>query len=137
MLTFTIKVRAFVAIVRSLIGDLLLQLISDAGYQGEITSISTASQQLEVFARIMKTFVQTFLTGGEEQIDKNLTDFTVCSLLLFNVSMSDLVIEMVENGLSLGAHAAVLVRVVAHPVPGVKRRTEYQTTISGDQQRCS
>ena len=53
-----------------------IKLISDAGYQGEITSISTASQQLEVFARIMKTFVHNFLTGGEDKIDKNLTDFT-------------------------------------------------------------
>lgn len=58
MLTFTIK------------------LISDAGYQGEITSISTASQQLEVFARVMKTSVNNFLTGGEENIEKNLAEFT-------------------------------------------------------------
>ena len=55
----------------------LSQLISDAGHQGEITSISTASQQLEVFARIMKTFVHNFLTGGEEHVERNLADFTV------------------------------------------------------------
>lgn len=63
MLTFTIK------------------LISDAGYQGEITSISTASQQLEVFARVMKTSVNNFLTGGETQIEKNLKEFTVSCII--------------------------------------------------------
>ncbi|XP_003739553.2 negative elongation factor D [Galendromus occidentalis] len=32
-----------------------IKLISDAGFQAEITSISTASQQLEVFARVLRT----------------------------------------------------------------------------------
>ncbi|KAI1292084.1 Negative elongation factor D [Halotydeus destructor] len=58
MLTFTIK------------------LISDAGFQGEITSISTASQQLEVFARVMKTSVNNFLVGNEKDMEKNLSEFT-------------------------------------------------------------
>lgn len=58
MLTFTVK------------------LISDAGFQGEITSISTASQQLEVFTRILKTSINTFLETGEEKFS-NLMEFTV------------------------------------------------------------
>ncbi|XP_027199159.1 negative elongation factor complex member TH1 [Dermatophagoides pteronyssinus] len=59
MLTFTVK------------------LISDAGFQSEITSISTASQQLEVFTRILKTSVTNFLEKGEEMLDseKVLTEF--------------------------------------------------------------
>lgn len=52
-----------------------IKLISDAGYQGEITSISTASQQLEVFSRILKTSVANFLEGGEEEMKKNLHEF--------------------------------------------------------------
>ncbi|OQR75335.1 negative elongation factor D-like [Tropilaelaps mercedesae] len=32
-----------------------IKLISDAGFQAEITSISTASQQLEVFSRVLRT----------------------------------------------------------------------------------
>lgn len=59
MLTFTVK------------------LISDAGFQSEITSISTASQQLEVFSRILKTSINTFLDNGVEKLNQNLMEFTV------------------------------------------------------------
>lgn len=52
-----------------------IKLISDAGFQGEITSISTASQQLEVFARILKTLTTNILSGGEEDIEKHITEF--------------------------------------------------------------
>lgn len=53
-----------------------IKLISDAGFQGEITSISTASQQLEVFSRILKTSVNNFLINGEEAMTKNIEEFT-------------------------------------------------------------
>ncbi|CAG9854117.1 unnamed protein product [Phyllotreta striolata] len=43
-----------------------IKLISDAGFQGEITSISTAAQQLEVFSRVLKTSIMSFLTNPEE-----------------------------------------------------------------------
>lgn len=52
-----------------------IKLISDAGFQGEITSISTASQQLEVFARILKTLTINILSGGEEDIENHITEF--------------------------------------------------------------
>ncbi|UYV67725.1 NELFCD [Cordylochernes scorpioides] len=52
-----------------------IKLISDAGFQAEITSISTASQQLEVFSRILKTYIANFLEGGEEQMVKTLPEF--------------------------------------------------------------
>lgn len=52
-----------------------IKLISDAGFQGEITSISTASQQLEVFARILKTLTSNILSEGEEDSEKNMTEF--------------------------------------------------------------
>lgn len=41
-------------------------MISDAGFQGEITSISTAAQQLEVFSRVLKTSIASFLTNPED-----------------------------------------------------------------------
>uniref|UniRef100_A0A8W7NZ38 Negative elongation factor D n=1 Tax=Anopheles coluzzii TaxID=1518534 RepID=A0A8W7NZ38_ANOCL len=34
-----------------------IKLISDAGFQSEITSISTAAQQIEVFSRVLKTAI--------------------------------------------------------------------------------
>ncbi|XP_017779024.1 PREDICTED: negative elongation factor D [Nicrophorus vespilloides] len=43
-----------------------IKLISDAGFQGEITSISTAAQQLEVFSRVLKTSISSFLTNPED-----------------------------------------------------------------------
>lgn len=55
----------------------LVQLISDAGYQGEITSVSTACQQLEVFSRVLRTSLATLLDGGEENLEKNLPEFAV------------------------------------------------------------
>lgn len=52
-----------------------IKLISDAGFQGEITSISTASQQLEVFARILKTLITNILSGSEQDSDKSMLEF--------------------------------------------------------------
>ena len=57
--------------------SLLLQLISDAGYQGEITSVSTACHQIEVFSRVLRTSITTFLEAGPDAIEKNLQEFTV------------------------------------------------------------
>nr|XP_012625884.1 negative elongation factor C/D isoform X5 [Microcebus murinus] len=56
-----------------------VKLISDAGYQGEITSVSTACQQLEVFSRVLRTSLATILDGGEENLEKNLPEFACCS----------------------------------------------------------
>ncbi|XP_056294204.1 negative elongation factor C/D isoform X1 [Pseudoliparis swirei] len=52
-----------------------VKLISDAGYQGEITSVSTACQQLEVFSRVLRTSLAMLLDGGEENLEKNLPEF--------------------------------------------------------------
>lgn len=43
-----------------------IKLISDAGYQSEITSISTAAQQLEVFSRVLKTSINKILTCTDD-----------------------------------------------------------------------
>ncbi|XP_077554302.1 negative elongation factor complex member TH1 [Haemaphysalis longicornis] len=53
-----------------------IKLISDAGFQAEITSISTASQQLEVFSRVLRAATDNFLEGGEERMDQNLSELT-------------------------------------------------------------
>lgn len=45
---------------------LLIKLISDAGFQSEITSISTAAQQIEVFSRVLKTSIVKFLTPTDD-----------------------------------------------------------------------
>lgn len=43
-----------------------IKLISDAGFQGEITSISTAAQQIEVFSRVLKTAISGFLNTSDD-----------------------------------------------------------------------
>ncbi|XP_054274873.1 negative elongation factor D-like [Macrosteles quadrilineatus] len=43
-----------------------IKLISDAGFQGEITSISTAAQQIEVFSRVLKTAIAGFLQSTDD-----------------------------------------------------------------------
>ncbi|CAH1779902.1 unnamed protein product [Owenia fusiformis] len=53
-----------------------IKLISDAGYQGEISSVSTACHQIEVFSRVLRTSITNFLDGGEEAIEKNFGEFT-------------------------------------------------------------
>lgn len=63
----------------------LLQLISDAGYQGEITSVSTACHQIEVFSRVLRTSITGMLEGGEEIITKNLPEFTVSLIIHYSL----------------------------------------------------
>ncbi|CAH3160506.1 unnamed protein product, partial [Porites evermanni] len=53
-----------------------IKLISDAGYQGEITSVSTACQQIEVFSRVLKTSACSFLEEGEQTFENNLPEFS-------------------------------------------------------------
>lgn len=43
-----------------------IKLISDAGYQSEITSISTAAQHPEVFSRVLKTSITKILTSTDD-----------------------------------------------------------------------
>ena len=52
-------------------------MISDAGYQGEITSISTAAQQIEVFSRILKTTLANYVKSVGDTQQRLLKEFTV------------------------------------------------------------
>ena len=67
----------------------VIKLISDAGHQGivslffpknslhlgEITNLSTAAAQLEVFARVIKTSIEKLLDENDETIIENLPKF--------------------------------------------------------------
>lgn len=75
MLNFTIKVVDF-EILSKKCWLRVLQLISDAGFQGEITSISTAAQQIEVFSRVLKTSITAFLSTTEDW-QKNIQECAV------------------------------------------------------------
>ncbi|XP_061687545.1 negative elongation factor C/D isoform X3 [Syngnathoides biaculeatus] len=80
-----------------------VKLISDAGYQGEITSVSTACQQLEVFSRVLRTSLATLLDGGEENLEKNLPEFAkmVCHgehTYLFAQAMMSILAQEEQGG---------------------------------------
>lgn len=72
----------------------MLQLISDAGFQGEITSISTAAQQIEVFSRMVKTSICKILSSNEDNILKHMQDTAVSTNYLkykANMTLSSLI----------------------------------------------
>ncbi|XP_078330044.1 negative elongation factor D-like isoform X3 [Crassostrea virginica] len=78
------------------------ELISDAGYQGEITSVSTACHQIEVFSRVLRTSITGMLEGGEETITKNLPEFT----------------KMVCHGEHTYLYSQVLMHILAQEIKG-------------------
>ena len=78
----------------------LLQLISDAGHQGEITSVSTACHQIEVFSRVLRTSISTLLEGGEDALEKNLPEFTVSYLVYAaNIDSGSMKIQDIYQGI--------------------------------------
>lgn len=79
-----------------------IKLISDAGFQGEITSISTAAQQIEVFSRILKNSIVTFLQSDEDNLNKNMSE---CA-------------KMVCHGQHTYVYAQVLLSVLAYENKG-------------------
>jgi len=96
----------------------MIKLISDAGFQGEITSISTAAQQIEVFSRILKTSVTTYLTSSPEDLAKNLEE---CA-------------NMVCHGQHTYVYAQVLLSVLAsesrggHVIRRLQQEVQRQAT---------
>lgn len=53
------------------------QLVADAGYQGEITSASSAAHQPEVFCGLIKTLLTDIITSSPTDIDDCLKEFSV------------------------------------------------------------
>ncbi|CAF1011756.1 unnamed protein product [Brachionus calyciflorus] len=51
-----------------------IKLISDSGYEKEINSVAVASQQVEVYSKVLKSSLVTFVKEGIELQDKNLQD---------------------------------------------------------------
>lgn len=54
-----------------------IKLISDAGYQSEITSISTAAQHPEVFSRVLKTSITKILNTNNEDWQNSVQECAV------------------------------------------------------------
>ena len=59
-----------------------IKLVSDAGFQSEITSASTAQHQPEVFSGLVKSALLQIASGRVTDVEEHLRDFKVCRVLL-------------------------------------------------------
>ncbi|KAK4004875.1 negative elongation factor D [Daphnia magna] len=74
-----------------------IKLISDAGFQGEITSISTAAQQIEVFSRILKTSVGQYSESNDDDRQKHIQE---CARMICHGQHTFVYSEVLLNVLS-------------------------------------
>ena len=112
----------------------VIKLISDAGHQGEITNLSTAAAQLEVFARVIKTSIEKLLTENDETIAENLPKF--CEMVnhsehtyLFSQSLlREMASKTKNNHLieRIGQEVEIFARTRGHQV-----NTAWVSSISG------
>jgi len=54
-----------------------IKLISDAGFQSEITSASTASHQPEVYSSLVRNALTQIIVSHPTKAQENLAEFTV------------------------------------------------------------
>lgn len=100
-----------------------IKLISDAGFQSEITSISTAAQQIEVFSRVLKTAITKFLTHPDD-VNKCIEE---CAVNLMKCKQfgilrdGKLTIGFTANGVPWSTHVRVQSSVGASVVARAKR----------------
>ena len=47
------------------------------GYQDEIARVASACHQIDVFSRVLKTSIQSFLDDSDEFMQERLEEFTV------------------------------------------------------------
>lgn len=95
-------------------------MISDAGFQGEITSISTAAQQIEVFSRVLKTAISGFLTNPDD-LQKNIQECAVSNMCLCSCvqgAHSFFFQKMVCHGQHTYVYSQVLLQVLSQEVKG-------------------
>ncbi|XP_071544575.1 negative elongation factor D-like isoform X2 [Panulirus ornatus] len=100
-----------------------IKLISDAGFQGEITSISTAAQQIEVFSRILKTSTSNFLQSPEDTRHKAVVEFA----------------KMVCHGQHTYIYAQVMLQILSQEAKGGNniRRLQQEITKYAINKLCS
>ncbi|KAG7163908.1 Negative elongation factor D-like [Homarus americanus] len=91
-----------------------IKLISDAGFQGEITSISTAAQQIEVFSRILKTSTSNFLQSPEDSRHRAVVEFA----------------KMVCHGQHTYIYAQVMLQILSQETKGGNNIRRLQQEIT-------
>lgn len=79
-----------------------IKLISDAGYQSEITSIATAAQQLEVFSRVLKTSITKILSSASDDWQNSIKELA----------------KMVCHGQHTYVYSQILIHLLAQETKG-------------------
>lgn len=79
-----------------------IKLISDAGYQSEITSISTAAQQLEVFSRVLKNSITKIMTTTSDDWQSSISELA----------------KMVCHGQHTYVYSQILIHLLAQETKG-------------------
>lgn len=126
-----------------------IKLISDAGYQSEITSISTAAQQIEVYSRVLKNAIIKSITNPDD-VQKNIEECAVsmlrllkshhfskillCTIVHFIINFMEI---NTENGLPWSTHVCLQSSVDSSVISGTKRWIQHETFISGNHQICT
>ncbi|XP_018026023.1 negative elongation factor D [Hyalella azteca] len=91
-----------------------IKLISDAGFQGEIRSISTAAQQIEVFSRILKTSTTAYLQATDSARSTTVREFA----------------KMVCHGQHTYLYAQVMLQILAQEPKGGSNVKRLQQEIT-------
>lgn len=117
-----------------------IKLISDAGFQSEITSISTAAQQIEVFSRVLKTAITKFLSSPDD-VQKTIEECAVCVnriCMLCSIGQSIYfscsVVHFAEDGVSRPAYLCVQSSAYSGTVSGTERRLQHEAFSPGNHQ---
>ncbi|CAK8695731.1 negative elongation factor D-like [Clavelina lepadiformis] len=103
-----------------------IKLISDAGYQAEITNVSTACTQLEVFSRVLRTCLANILEGaGEETMSRNVPDF---AKMVCHAEHTYLYTQIVMAVLSQDRNGGSVVRRISQEVQKYAKEKGHDVT---------
>lgn len=101
-----------------------IKLISDAGFQGEITSISTAAQQIEVFSRVLKTAIAGFLQSGDDWQ----TNVQECAKMVCHGAHTYVYSQVIVHILSQEPRGGALMKRLAQEITRCAQQNNHDVT---------
>lgn len=113
-----------------------IKLISDAGFQSEITSISTAAQQIEVYSRVLKTAITKFLTNPDD-VQKSIEECAVSKQkIIEKIFFIKRTFVHPANGLPRTAHLRLQSSTGTSFIPRTQRWFQYETPVPRNNEIC-
>jgi len=102
-----------------------IKLISDSGYEGEITNVAVASQQLEVFSKVIKTSISKLVEEGIENKQQNLKEIIELSC---RGEHTYLYAQMLLNTLAQNSTKGYIAKRIMQEVEIAAREKGYNVT---------